>query len=425
MKRKKSIVVAAAAGLALAAVALSLALSFLSAAKEGPAAVWTDVPELALYAELFNASQGRYRVEVEWKADLPSSIRDSKAQPALAVGRYLKSQAVRDRFQSLDYLFGELLVNQAAFYPVLLSLGNVEGRQLLLPLSFNLPTIVFAAGGEAKAADDFTIGVEELKAAAAYNRKKGSSYDRMGFSPRWDGEFLTTLVNSGGASFKEGRPLAWSDQGLSAAVERARAWSESANGSRSAEEDFQFKYLYTPAYKYVAEGRALYAYLKSSDFFLVPEEKRSLLDYRWFAEGGAVPVDEAIVFAAMPRAGKGKAAAEAFLKWLYKEDSQKAALESARKTRSLEGSFGVAGGFSALRSVNERVFPLFYPALVGHLPPADGLSAPNVLPSDWPAIKEKVLKPWLLEATGRPPSARSPGQELQARLAEYLKNSGR
>lgn len=392
---------------------------------EGPAPVWTDVPELALYAELFNAQQSRYRVHVEWKEDLAAALREARVQPALAIGRYLKSSGVRDRFQSLDYLFGELLVNQAAFYPELLALGNIEGRQLLLPVSFDLPAIVFVEGGQVKTPSELVLGMDELAGAAAFNQKKGESHVRMGFSPRWDPEFLVLLARAGGAGFKEGRPLTWSESGLTGAVQRIIDWSTTANGSAAQEEDFQFKYLYTPAYKYVGEGRALFAYMRGSDFFLVPEEKRSPLDFRWFAEGGSIPVREDLVFAAIPRAGKSKPAAEAFLKWFYQEESQRAMLESARRTRTLEGSFGVAEGFSAVRAVNERVFPLYYPALVGHLPPADGLAAPAILPSDWPTLRNKVVAPWLLEATARPAGAKAaPGEDLSARLADYLKRRG-
>jgi ABC-type glycerol-3-phosphate transport system substrate-binding protein len=177
--------------------------------------------------------------------------------------------------------------------------------------------------------------------------------------------------------------------------------------------------------------------MEGSSFFLVPEEKRSGLDYRWYAEGGIVPLSEGVVFAAIPRAGRDKAAAEAFLKWFYREDSQKLMLEEARKSRSIEGSFGIAGGFSAVRPVTEKVFPLYYPSLVGHLPPAEGLAGPEALPSDWEGIKAKVLEPWILEATATPASssptgaaaqggaqapAQKPGELLSARLAGWYKN---
>ena len=246
----------------------------------------------------------------------------------------------------------------------------------------------------------------------------------MGFSPRWNGDFLVLATSAAGAAFREGKPLSWSEPGLGAGIGAMRAWVEKANASAALEDDFQFKYLFTPAYQYVASGRALFAYVDSADFFVIPEEKRASLDFRWFAAaGGEVPVSDDIVYAAMPRSGKGKQAAEAFLKWLFREDSQRAILERSRRTRALESSFGVAGGFSSIRSVNERAFPLYYPSLVGHMPPADAMRAPNVLPSDWPALKAAVVAPWLVETTARKALPSNPGEELAARIEEYRKRA--
>ena len=123
------LVLASALGLALVTVSCGMTDSRL-------ATIWTDVPEIALYAELFNRGQDRYRVEVIWKAGLARELKDTKAPPDLVIGNYLRSALVRDRFRSLEYLFGELTVDQTAFYPGLLALGVESGQQLTLPLSF-------------------------------------------------------------------------------------------------------------------------------------------------------------------------------------------------------------------------------------------------------------------------------------------------
>jgi ABC-type glycerol-3-phosphate transport system substrate-binding protein len=409
-----------------AALTAALALSSCGATGPRPAVIWTDSPELALYAELFNASQSGYRMAVEWKADLAEALKAPGPSPDLVVGRYLKASLSRDRFQALDYLFGELTVNQAAFYPALLAEGNSGGRQLLLPVSFDLPAIVYRQGGVANASGNFLLGLEDLrKESAAFNQSKSGAYTRMGFSPRWDPDFLVATAWALGAAFREGRPLAWNEEGLDRAVSSLRSWSAGTNGSATAEDDFQFKYLYTPPYKYIAEGRALFAYMKASDLFLAPQEKRAGLDYRWYAEAGLIPVSPNVVNAGIPRAARDKSAAETFLKWFYSEDGQKAMLEAARTTRSMEGSFGIAGGFSAVRTVTERVFPQYYASLVGHLPPAEGLSVPGALPADWPRLEASVVSAWLLDATSKPQAqAGRPGAELADRLAQYLKDSG-
>jgi hypothetical protein len=408
---------------AAACVASALILLSCGVSDKGPAELWTDVPELALAVELFNASQPKHIVQIAWKADLAEAIKEAAKPPSLAIGRFLKSQDVRDRFQSLDYLFGELVVNQSSFYPALLALGMLEGRQLLLPVSFNLPAVIFPEG-ESRIPGDFMISLADMAGpAAAFNQKDKRGFIRMGFSPRWDGDFLTLEIDSAGAGFKEGKPLAWSDAGLSAALDEVRSWVARTNGSAAAEDEFQFKYLYTPAYQYVVSGRTLFAYVDSSRLFLIPEEKRAELDYRWFARGDKIRVSDDIVYAAILRSAGGKQAAEAFLSWLFREESQKAIMESARRTRALESSFGLAEGFSSIRSVNERVFPLFYPALVGHMPPADSLYAPNILPNEWAQLKSDTIAPWLVAATAAPNP--DPSGTLSSIIAENAKKSAK
>lgn len=411
--------------LAAALVFAASALCSCSPGGSDRAIIWTDVPQMAFGAELFNDSQKRYLIEVHWKADLVSAIRESGTPPALAVGRFLKSRDLRGRFLSLDYLFGELAVNPSSFYNELLAMGEVNGRQLFLPVSFNLPAIIFPKDTP-EIKNDFLLGLRDMADPAKdFNRMEGSSYIRMGFSPRWDGDFLTFLVDSSGADFCDGSPLSWNEKGLEEAVASVRAWIGSVNGSSRREDDFQFKYLYTPGYQYVSAGRSLFAYVDSSSFFLIPEEKRRTLDYRWFSRGGKVPISGQVVFAGLLRSARGRSAAEAFLKWFFTENAQREILLSERRSRALESSFGLAGGFSSLRPVDEKILPLFYPSLVGHLPPASAMFSSPELPSDWEALEHAVVAPWLVEVTGRPQAAvpGELGRELSARLADYLRRS--
>ena len=119
----------------------------------------------------------------------------------------------------------------------------------------------------------------------------------MGFSPRWDPDFLLLFARMSGAAFREGSPLSWNDEALTTALEQVRAWSSEVNRSAADEDDFQFKYLYLPRNLSVQEGRIAFAYMDSSQFFLLSEERRAALDYRWIARGTAIPVLEEAVYA--------------------------------------------------------------------------------------------------------------------------------
>lgn len=366
------------------------------------AVLMTDSPEFAFYVDAFNASQDRYRLTLQFRANVPKALaQEAASPPTLAVGRFLANDQARSRFVNLDYMFRELLVNPSGVYQGLLQRGEFDGRQLLLPVSFNMPLVAWRRGEASPAEDNFVISLEEIRAAgAAKNQLTGSTFTRMGFSPRWDPDFLLLYARISGAAFREGSPLSWNDEGLAAAIASLRAWSSEVNRSAADEEDFQFKYLYLPRNLSVQEGRIAFAYLDSSQFFLLSEERRAALDYRWIAKGTSIPVLEDSVYAGILRKGPGRAAAESFLKWFFREETQRYLLEKTRAMRTSETIFGLAGGFSSIRSVNEKVLPGFYPSLLGHLPPPEYIEAPPTLPPDWTDLAGRVLKPFLLNAAG-------------------------
>lgn len=409
--------------LALAAVA---ALALASCSRDpNSAVILTDSPEFAFYVDTYNASQDRYRLELQFRPNVPKALaQEAENPPALAVGRFLANDQARSRFVNLDYLFRELIVNPSGVYQGLLQRGEFDGRQLLLPVSFNMPLVAWRRGEASPGKDNFVISLEEIRsAAAARNQLAGSAFVRMGFSPRWDPDFLLLFARMSGAAFREGSPLSWNDEGLSASLERLRAWSSEVNRSAADEDDFQFKYLYLPRNLSVQEGRIAFAYMDSSQFFLLSEERRAALEYRWIARETAIPVLEEALYAGILRRGKGRAAAESFLKWFFREETQRYLLEKTRSLRTSETIFGIAGGFSSIRSVNEKVLPVFYPSLLGHLPPPEYIEAPPTLPADWTDLAGRVLKPFLINATGTLSPDFDPKSDLRRRMDQWKRQT--
>jgi hypothetical protein len=222
-------------------------------------------------------------------------------------------------------------------------------------------------------------------------------WSRMGFSPVWDDEFLFITTGLFNANFREGNPIAWDAEALERAVAYIQSWVDDANAGIRQVEDFSFKYFFDPPAKLAASERILFAYMDSSELFTLTEEQRSALDFRWIAEQNKIPVSEDTVFYGICRKGKAKIAAAAFTRWFFQQETQQLLLESSRNMGMNETSFGICGGFSAIRGVTEQVFPKFYPILLGHMPQEQLLSPPNVLPRNWSRIKEQVILPYLHE----------------------------
>ncbi|MDR1955342.1 MAG: extracellular solute-binding protein [Treponema sp.] len=367
------------------------------------AVLWTDRPEFAIYGAYFNASQEDYKVETRYYASPAHKLTATAEFPDIVVGNWLKSVSTRSLFKPLDSFFKHDQVAKSAFYPRLLALGNIEGKQYLLPVAFNIPAIVFARANGSLLANPFTISLEELKAlGTSYNMEQNGVYFRMGFSPAWNDAFLFVVASLFHASFREADPLGWDPDALEQAIGYLQSWTRESNTSIQAEDDFAFKYFYDPPAKLAASGRILFTYMNSAEFFALTPEGQANLDFRWIAEQDTIPLFEETVYYGIYKRGKAKKAAAAFTQWFFQAETQRLLLEISKNQGIHETIFGISSGFSALRTVTEQIFPQFYPNLLGHMPPDGFLSPPNILPRNWDALKEQVILPYLRDRIRQP-----------------------
>jgi len=384
------------------------------------AILWTDRPEFAFYAEYFNAAQEHYKIEVRY-FDFPAQrLRDSASYPDIVVGSWLKSASTRIFFKPLDSYFRNKTLPVNAFYSRLLATGNIDGKQYLLPVSFNAPVMIFAKDKAGLLSNPSTIGFDEIKNLSSnFNRLNNGVYTHLGFSPAWDSNFLFITATLFNVSFREANPLAWDSLALERAMSFIYDWTMAINTSVQAEDDFTFKYFYDPPAKLAQSGRILFTHISSDALFILPEETRSNLDFRWIAERNNIPLAERSLYMGLTKKSKSPKAAAAFMRWFFQTDTQRQILERSRDNRMLETSFGIGGGFSGLRPVSEQVFPRFYPDLTGHMPPEEYLSPANILPRYWVALKERCLLPYLQERAKLP--ARDNVYPLERRIADWLR----
>jgi ABC-type glycerol-3-phosphate transport system substrate-binding protein len=382
------------------------------------AILWADRPEFAFYAAYFNAAQNQYKIETRYYDFPAQKLRENGAYPDIVAGSWLKSVSTRVFFKSLDGHFSKSGLSRGDFYPKLLAMGNIEGKQYLLPVSFNAPMVVFARDNVGELSSPFTIGFEEMKKLGkAYNAETRGAYTRMGFSPAWDDHFLFITATLFNTSFGEAEPIAWDAAALDRAMRYAYEWTTGANTNIQAVDDFTFKYLYNPPATLALSGRILFTCMDSDRFFTLAEDQQNNLDFRWLAENNTIPLAEQSVYLGLAKKGKAPKAAAAFLRWFFSADTQRGLLEMSRQNRMFETSFGISGGFSAMRPVTEQIFPQFYLGLLGHMPPAEFLSPPNILPINWMSIKERVILPYLRDRARR--SDQDGVQPLERRLADW------
>ncbi|MDR2803933.1 MAG: hypothetical protein LBB22_06570 [Treponema sp.] len=390
-------------------------ISACSEFEDKAAVLLTDRPEFAFYAEQFNFNQDKYKIEVIYKNNVAEDIYDKNNVPDIIAGSWLKSAATLKNWRNLTFLFKENPELEKSFYPALLALGKFDKKQYLVPVSFNLPVIVFSENNSQLISNSVTIELEEIKKLGKdFNEEKNKIYTRIGFSPLWN-NFLFEIATIFNVSFKEDSPLYWNEEALSEAVLYARNWVDE-NGGLKAEDDFYYKYFFDTLSKLVTANRILFAYMKSSDFFTMPPETLANMDFRMLSGSGLIPVSESSVYYGLHKKGRAKSAARAFTVWFFNEDTQQLLLAKSREKHLTDTIFGIANGFSAINTVNENIFPIYYPTLLGHMPPAGQLAVPNILPKNWIEIKERVVIPYLRDA-----SRSTNTMPLKQRLNDWLR----
>ncbi|MDR0443888.1 MAG: hypothetical protein LBH44_10820 [Treponema sp.] len=398
-------------------VVLLTAFSFSSCGNK-TAQIWTDRPEFAMYGEFFNTAQNQYKVTVKYYDYPAAELEKTKNCPDIIVGSWLKNASTGANFKSLDNFFGAKKLSRNVFYQRLLAVGRIERNQYILPVSFNVPALIFSRNKEENFSNPFTIDFDEIKSLSKnFNIERSGDYTRMGFSPLWNDDFLFTAAKLFGASFTEAAPLAWDNAALDRSMNFVYDWTHEINTNNQAEEDFTFKYFFEPPAKLIQSGRILFSYMESNVIFTLPEESKNNLDFRWIAEQNRIPITEDAVFLGVPKNAKSTKAAEAFVLWFFKVDTQRRIMEECKTNRMNESVFGICGGFSAINSVTEQIFPKFYPDLLGRMPTSEFLTYPSILPANWITLKERVVLPYLHDRARK----RNETNTLEKRIVDWLR----
>ncbi|MDR2731509.1 MAG: hypothetical protein LBB81_11510 [Treponema sp.] len=382
--------------------------------------IWTDHPEFALYCEYFNTSQSKYKITARYYEYPADELVKSANIPDIVAANWLKNSEAMTYFKSLDNILGAKKLSRTVFYQKLLNAGRIERNQFLLPVSFNVPALVFSKSRDPELSNPFIIGFDEIKTLSKkYNTERNGVYTRMGFSPLWNSDFLFIVSTLFGASFGEASPFTWDKEALERSMDFVYNWTNEINTNNQAEEDFTYKYFVEPPVKLLQSGRILFTFMDSETLFTLNEDYRNNIDFRWLTDNNNIPLTEASVYMGIPKRAKSIKAAEAFMQWFFKVETQRLLLEISKSNQMNEDVFGICGGFSALVPVTEQIYPHFYPELLGRIPPSEYLTPANAFPANWVRLKERVVLPYLRDKahTGQ----ENDSYNLEKRIHDWLR----
>ena len=391
--------------LKVAALAAVTIITFTSCGKnsdvrETRVVIWTSSAEFAQYVELFNKTHKDNSAVLVYKDNPALSIPPAKdeAVPDIIVGSWLRTETPQKYYKSLSYLFDNKKLTSDIFYQQLLTAGAKKGIQFLLPVSYNLPAVVFSNENKDLIPDNYTLSLQQIReTGSAFNQKnKKNAFTRIGFTPLGNSDFLYLASKIYNSDFREEKGnIVWNNDNLLKTVEELKNWVTTENESARVEEDFVFKYLFMPYYRQVTSGRTLFSYTTSDQLFKALKDQDLGIDYRWIAQDKKLPIEDSFVMMGIYKKAHNIVGATEFISWFFQSENQRAILERKNNLNLETEIFGIAGGFSAVRDVTEHILPLYYTHLLTNLPPAQMLTPPEQLPARWGTYEDMVVEPYL------------------------------
>lgn len=357
-----------------------------SCSKQERLVLLTDEIDAVTAAEIFNSENRDYKVIVQYLPDLDRFLTSDRPEADMVIGHQLDTPAIRKKMVRIspsiykDSLYGYLLIGKKSFR--------------LIPLSFDLPVILFSKTNQPEFGNSHFIENQELRTLGIrFNKKGRSGMDRVGFLPlRYDLFVYLTAEYFGANFWVDGETLQNNDAALDEAISLLRDWSVSDNDQTGRQRGFLEKYGYIPDVRLLAESKILFSFSTLSEMFQLPEHERRPLDFRYYSHDRSFPVGNTVYFGIPAQSGKKKKA-RSFLVWLLQPETQKKILDFKQQKRM--NRFGFFGGLSTNPTVNELVFGEIYPDLLGHIPDEKYLTEQRDCGDNWRSIKSQVVIPWL------------------------------
>lgn len=362
--------------------------------------IWTNSGEFAPYVELFNSQHKTKAVLVYKKApavSLPPA--NDELKPDIVIGSYLRNNKTKKYFEPVDYLFDRKYISYNDFYPVLVKAGVFSHKQYLLPLSFNLPVVIFSTENSKYVTNNYTISLEELrKEGSSYNKKnKKNNFTAIGFAPQSSKDFLYSTTKMFNTNYKEtkNQNFIYDSKSLQDSLNYLKDWITTENVSSQTESDFVYKYLSMVDSKKVTSDRTLFAYTTSDKLFQLSGEQLSQIDFRWMENNNLIHIEDSMTMLGISKWANNHSGCAEFISWLFNPETQRQLLENKKSMHPDTVKFGIASGFSSIKEVNEHILPTIYTKLLSNIPPSDYFKVSEPTPIHWEAIKSRVIIPYI------------------------------
>ena len=377
---------------------MSLALLASCTREQRPVVVWSDIAETAFIVELYNRDFDA-AVHFRYVDNLTEALTQERLEADVVIGRWVNNPSVNGLMEphtAYSYSWSAQTANRGrgARFAVRIPPALLEASPYWLPLSFNLPGLLFLPDGT-DPRDRFSMTLDEIGERSARDEAP-----RVFFAPGSDPAATYAVHRSLGfhAAVDESGAPTWDAALLEETLATVRSWQRTWNGSRDDEARYTERYLYDPPRRQLDTARVGLIYLPSNllfrwDFF---DERR--YDFAWLAgPEGRIAAEESIVYGGIPSGAEHLADAVRFLSWITTPDVQLSII--TEKLVQRVDSFGILDGFSTIPEVNRAMAEEIYPELAGRIPHPEAVVVPRPLPRYWNEALAHVVAPYLVRST--------------------------
>lgn len=326
----------------------------------------STLPEIVPFVEDFNKNNNKIKIV------LKIGLTETNSDLFIFRGQADNSPYVPE---NITHLFNKNIKKDSFYTDILSSVIDNKGNIFLLPLTYDLPGIIY---NKENIRHTMNIDIEEF-----------ISNKNMIFSPFWDNNFillyyLTSLPNfSLQDSYLDSEELINTANNINSLLsKRDDKWNETL---------FNKKYLHLSPELLIKQSIIDYYFYYLSDYIALYPSSSDQISFSALSRNSLITAIDDITFVGINRNSKNKKASEEVLTWMFQDKNQSEFIKNNFNESGLYKLFN--GELSTLITVTKKTLPTYYPRLNGLILNEEMITVPSNLPKLWDSLKLEAFMP--------------------------------
>ncbi len=276
---------------------------------------------------------------------------------------------------NVKHLFNDKIKRESFYTDILNSVIDNKGDIFLLPLTFDLPGLIYNR--------DNIIHTMNIDSEDFMSNKK------MIFSPFWDNNFILWYYLTSVPNFILQDSYLDSEEFIKSAnninsllYKRDDKWDET---------QFNKKYMHLSPEILIKQSIIDYYFYHLSDYIALNPESNRQLSFSSLSRNSLITIIDEMTYVGINKNSKNIKEAEEVLTWMFQDKNQ---TEFIRRNYTESGLYKMFNGeLSTLKTVTRNTLPTYYPRLNELIPNSEMITTPSNLPKLWDSLKLEAFMP--------------------------------